>query len=36
MSLLIWTALKYTIGVRSAPLETLHPPEGQKPAAANG
>ena len=25
MSLLIWTALKYTIGVRSAPLESIHP-----------
>ncbi len=24
MSLLIWTALKYTIGVRSAPMETMH------------
>jgi hypothetical protein len=24
MSLLIWTALKYTIGVRTAPLEDPH------------
>lgn len=27
MSLLIWTALKYTIGVRSTPLESMHPGE---------
>ncbi len=30
MSLLIWTALKYTIGVRSAPLETMHPEPGNR------
>ena len=29
MSLLIWTALKYTIGVRSAPLESIHPGEAE-------